>query len=173
MKIKLGFSSKRAFDPYYQKRKDAIKEMMERANLRGEKVEEVGMKLLEIPDLEHLLDGKRAVLKTPYKFRMETGEIITVPVGFITDGASIPKFVWSITGGPWGEYLYAAIPHDYLYYTKKMTRKGADKVFLKIMVYLGVSEWKYRIMHRAVRDWGWIPWNKKGGNDNGCTNSSS
>lgn len=126
----------------------------------GKKVE-AEEKLLEIPYLEHLLDGKRAVLKTPYKYRLVTGEIIEVPVGFITDGTSIPKIFWSIIGGPWGEYLYAAIPHDYLYHTQTTSRKEADNMFLRIMVYLGVSEWKYKTMHRAVRDWGWIPWNKK------------
>ena len=115
-------------------------------------------KLLQVPYLEHLLDGKRAILRTPYKYQMDSGEILYIPAGFYTDGASIPKAFWSIIGGPWGKYLYAALPHDYGYYTQMHTREEVDRKFLIVMKELGVSWWKYGVMHRAVRDWGWIPW---------------
>ena len=52
-------------------------------------------KLLQIPDLEHLLNGKQAILKTPYEYEFDSGRKLFVPVGFITDGASIPKAFWS------------------------------------------------------------------------------
>jgi hypothetical protein len=42
---------------------------------------------------------------------------ITVPKGFVTDLASIPRWAWDILppDGPWAK---AAVIHDFLYYTK-------------------------------------------------------
>ncbi|MEW8494247.1 MAG: DUF1353 domain-containing protein [Candidatus Thiodiazotropha taylori] len=44
------------------------------------------------------------------------GKKLVVPAGYITDGASIPRFAWSIVGGPMSRpYIYAALPHDFRY----------------------------------------------------------
>ena len=80
----------------------------------------------------------------------ESKEIILVPKGFITNFASVPRFFWSIIP-PWGKYGKAAVIHDYLYYTKKYTRKRADEIFLEGMEVLGVSLWKRQVMYWAVR----------------------
>ena len=42
-------------------------------------------------------------------------EPVQVPVGFVTDFASIPRLFWSLLR-PDGLYAYAAIIHDYLYW---------------------------------------------------------
>lgn len=49
------------------------------------------------------------------------GDTITVPAGFITDLASVPRIFWDLfpPDGPWTE---AAVVHDTLYFT----RGGAD-----------------------------------------------
>lgn len=84
-----------------------------------------------------------------------------VPIGFITDGASIPKIAWSVVGGPWsGDYVEAAIPHDWHYHTQKVTREEADKQFIDGMEILGVPLWKRRLMYRMVRMFSWICWNE-------------
>ncbi len=115
------------------------------------------------PDLKALLDGINWEVREPFEYRVgseDSNEVIRIPKGFITDGASIPKIFWSIIGGPWGKYGYAAVVHDYLYHTKKYTRKKSDQIFLEAMKVLGVSWWKRRIMYQAVRWAGWIPWKK-------------
>ena len=107
---------------------------------------------------------------TTYQFRTLTeltyttleGVSITVPRDFITDGASIPKACWSIIGSPFtGKYKRAAMIHDWLYHTLVTTRIYADRVFLEIMKERGVSLWKRLSMYRAVRTFGWIPWNRQ------------
>ena len=101
-------------------------------------------------------------LITPFEYKPKGEKIVKVPIGFISDGASIPRFAWSIIGSPWGgKYTEAAIIHDYLYFTRTTTRKYADKIFILGMRDLGVSWWRRVTMYRSVRSFGWIPWNNK------------
>jgi len=90
-----------------------------------------------------------------------SGEIIKIPKGFITDGASIPKFAWSIIGGPLGDYAAAAVVHDWLYYKKIYTRKKSDQIFLEAMTVLDVAWWKRNLMYRLVRMFSWLFWKKR------------
>ena len=88
--------------------------------------------------------------------------LITVPCGFITDGASIPSILWGIIGSPWaGDYPEAAVIHDWVYTEQSFKRSDCDKIFLEGMGILGVNWFKRRIMYRAVRTFGWIPWKNK------------
>jgi len=85
-------------------------------------------------------------------------DVITVPAGFITDFASVPRLFWSILP-PDGRYTGSAIIHDFLYAVQDRSRKEADSIFLEAMKALGVPWWKRRTMWLAVRFGGWIPWN--------------
>jgi hypothetical protein len=91
--------------------------------------------------------------------------IITVPTGFVSDGASIPRVFWSIMG-PQGPWFYAAIVHDYLY-SKSSTgrfdcdRWEADEIFLDAMKDLGVRWHQRFLIYRAVRLFGWASYKKK------------
>ena len=53
---------------------------------------------------------------------------VTVPEGFTTDLASVPRLFWSMLR-PDGEYAYAAIIHDYLYWRQPGEREQADLIF--------------------------------------------
>jgi len=88
-------------------------------------------------------------------------EVVSVPEGFITDGASIPRAFWVLIGHPFAEYAQAAVIHDYMYNKRLYWRKRCDKIFLEAMAVLKVSWWKRHTMYRAVRLFGWVPWNKK------------
>ncbi len=46
---------------------------------------------------------------------------VEVPKGFVTDLASIPQVFWNVLR-PDDKYAYAAIVHDYLYWTQSITR---------------------------------------------------
>ena len=60
--------------------------------------------------------------------------IITVKKGFDFDGASIPKWLWSIYGSPLnGNYVVASLIHDGLYASQKVSKSVSDKIFLNIM----------------------------------------
>jgi hypothetical protein len=127
------------------------------------------------------LDGKFWRLVEAFEYHVGSegsDEIIRVPVGFLTDFASIPKFGWSLIGHPAGEYGKAAVIHDWLYSEnageqgddfKPRTRKRSDQLFLEGMVVLGVAWWKRTLMYSAVRCCGWRAWgeNRKGLNKEG------
>lgn len=76
--------------------------------------------------------------------------VFTVPAGFETDLASIPRIFWPFLS-PAGKYAKAAVLHDWLYVTKTVTRKVADELFLEAMEVLGVSWITRNVMYRAVR----------------------
>jgi len=82
-----------------------------------------------------------------------------VPAGFLTDGASVPRWFWGVIA-PWGRYGQAAALHDYLieygvvfnkHQRETISRKEADHVFNEAMRVAGVSKWKRRLMFFAVR----------------------
>ncbi len=74
----------------------------------------------------------------------------TIPKGFRTDFASIPKAFRMIVS-PIGLHGKAAVLHDYLCEYGYMTRKEADEIFLEAMKILGVGWVRRTIMYKAVR----------------------
>jgi hypothetical protein len=52
---------------------------------------------------------------------------VTVPVGFVTDFASIPRALWTSLPRD-GDYVWAAVVHDYLYWFQKTSKEVADNV---------------------------------------------
>jgi len=90
----------------------------------------------------------------------DSNEVIKVPVGFVTDFASVPQFAWIIIP-PDGSYTQAAVLHDYLYHIKAYTRKRSDEIFYEAMAVLEVKWWKRKVMYFSVRLAGWIPWKNR------------
>lgn len=91
---------------------------------------------------------------------MDSKEIVTVPKGFETDFASVPRILWSIFP-PDGTYTQAAVLHDYLYYSGIFNRKKCDGIFLEAMEVLNVPWWKRKLMYRAVRIFGRFGWDDR------------
>jgi len=71
-------------------------------------------------------------LAESFTTQLSTGEWITVPVGYVTDGASVPLLLQFIFPAI-GDHLGADILHDYLYTTNLVSRTQADKEFLIAM----------------------------------------
>jgi hypothetical protein len=94
------------------------------------------------------------VLSKTFRYISSFG-IISVPTGFVTDGASIPKMFWSVLG-PFGDYFEAAVIHDYLYSAANMkfTRLEADLIFKEAMYNIGVPWFRRDTIYRAVRMFG-------------------
>ncbi len=82
-----------------------------------------------------------------------SGLTITVPVGFITDFASVPRapIAFWLTGDTAHE---PAVIHDYLYATGLLPRALADSVLLEAMAVEGVPSWRRYAMYYAVRAFG-------------------
>lgn len=84
---------------------------------------------------------------------------VLVPAGFVCDLASVPRWAWAITypqAHP--DTAAAAVVHDWLYRTRAVDRRTADRIFLEILLANGATPWKAHLMHWAVRIWGWTRW---------------
>lgn len=107
------------------------------------------------PSFKLLKGGRRVRLLQDLVIDYELGHY-TVPKGFVSDLASVPRILWSIIP-PWGKYYKAAIVHDYLYIQGKGGKAGklrADNLFLSVMRHSEVGYIKRNIMYRAVRMFG-------------------
>jgi hypothetical protein len=95
------------------------------------------------------VDAKRWELTEPVAYRGAREEF-TVPAGFETDFASIPRLVvWLIPR--YGLYTRSAILHDFLWRTHAVSRADADGLFRRSMRELGVSMPRRWMMWAAVR----------------------
>ncbi len=87
----------------------------------------------------------------------EQYQSVTAPTGFVTDLASIPQIFWSLLR-PDGEYAYAAILHDYLYWTQTRSRETADMIFKFSMQDFKVPKSTIATIYEAVRSGGGASW---------------
>lgn len=78
---------------------------------------------------------------------------VFVPREFVTDFASVPRFLWPIFP-PAGAWCEAAVIHDYLYHTQACSRFLADALFREAMFQCGVPLWRRVAMYYAVRIFG-------------------
>ena len=110
-------------------------------------------------DMRFLIDDEFYLL-TPFEYISEKWGHIVSPAHELTDGATIPRWLWVIVGSPWsGRYPRAAVIHDklcksqgHIPYTQiRMTKKEVDQLFLEMMKFLGVKFYKRQKMYRAVR----------------------
>jgi hypothetical protein len=85
------------------------------------------------------------------------GRIITVPAGFVTDFASIPRlpFVYLAEGGRGNR---AAVIHDWAYSTQFVDRATADKVLREALIASGYSKATAALFYAAVRLGGASHW---------------
>lgn len=74
----------------------------------------------------------------------------TVPAGFRTDFATVPKILQWLTPRT-GRYSPAAVVHDFLCDTKPVSRKDADGIFRRILHELGVPVLLRWLMWAGVR----------------------
>lgn len=116
---------------------------------------------LSHPQVEYL-DDAHARLLAPLTYVSRTAGRITVPAGFVTDFASVPRlpFAYWLMGGT---ARGPAIIHDFCYATHVLSRRQADAVFFEAMVDAGLWAWRRWPMWAAVRLFGWLAWKKDRG----------
>lgn len=103
-----------------------------------------------------------SIFQTVNIFRYQSGiaGLITVPAGFYTDFASVPRWMpvmYALLGDTAHE---PAVIHDWLYYSAIEPRELADKVLLEAMEAWGMPAWRYYPIYWGVRTGGWAAWNK-------------
>lgn len=132
--------------------------------------------IIPINDKEYELEKEYA-----YEFVLNNATFrISVPKGFIYDGASVPRILWTLTGIlPDGLIRAGALLHDYIYHhqgilpawrlmihtengwqksTLELTRPIADNIFLEAMIKAGVRSTKAHVAWAGVRVGGWVAW---------------
>lgn len=105
-------------------------------------------------------DIRRPILKPYSKDRFELVAMYVykdtiVPKGYQTNGADIPRVLWSIFPPNSPEYLSAVVVHDYLCDKAKSKQdyKEADEILEAMMKALEVAQWKCKLFYLACRAW--------------------
>lgn len=71
--------------------------------------------------------------------------------GYIVDGASIPRIVWTLVGSPFtGKYRRASVVHDYYCTMKTEPWRDVHRMFYNACRAGGVSEIKAKMMFAAI-----------------------
>jgi hypothetical protein len=97
-------------------------------------------------------------LNAPFVYQSDVaGQTFTVPAGFVTDLASVPRLplVYLLAGGTANE---ASVVHDWLYSTHVVPRSVADAVLREASAVSGVPAWRRTLMWAAVRAFGGSHW---------------
>ena len=102
-------------------------------------------------------------LDAPLEYRSDIAGFISVPAGFMTDFASVPRVPVFFT--LFGDRAHReAVLHDYMYSLGSLPsveRRTADEVFLEAMAERGKGFFTRYAMYYGVRLAGWTAWRKK------------
>lgn len=82
--------------------------------------------------------GPRYILLGDYHVWVDD-ELFIVREGFITNLASIPRWLWWIWPPGYGPAAWAAVWHDDAYKKAEVPKWFADEVFYQIMLYKGAN----------------------------------
>jgi hypothetical protein len=109
-------------------------------------------------------------LTAPLLYESDILGMITVPEGFYTDLASVPRIplIYTLWGG---RSHHEAVIHDYLYRIDSIppaTFDQANDVFLEAMEVRGKSWFVRKAMYWGVCVGGWTSYHKKGVGDKLC-----
>lgn len=98
-------------------------------------------------------DGVNMKVLQPISYDDSAGHMISVPAEFETDGASIPRALWSIVGSPFsgGNYVQAAVIHDEGCVSRQYPWEITHMMFYTAMLDSGVSEHQAKLLYFGVR----------------------
>lgn len=112
----------------------------------------------------HRTDDRGNVLRTVTLKKIDfAGKSFTIPRGFESDGASVPRFFWRIICPPLDHRaVRAGVAHDYIYRVQPegWSRKEADKMFLCFLIEDGLPPFRAKLAYWGVRLGGWRAWNE-------------
>lgn len=117
---------------------------------------------LDFGDWTDTGNGRIAILLEPLVWECDergSGLTVTVPAGYMSDGASVPRILWPLLP-PWGDRATrAAILHDFICgeldegraLPGAETRPACDWQFYLALLALDVAEWRATICWLGVR----------------------
>jgi hypothetical protein len=102
--------------------------------------------------LRPLPDGRRMRTEKYFGFRDPEEMRWDVPPNTEVDGASIPRILWTLVGGPWeGRYRDASVVHDYYCSVRSTDWKAVHRMFYDGMLASYVPVYQAKIFWAAVR----------------------
>jgi len=119
---------------------------------------------------QQLEDGYHWKIIEPFTYRVGSANsdvFVTVPRGFVTDFASIPRGLWNLWPPAAGKHAKASVVHDVLYKRgfvevgqsrRTIERDEADAIFKEAMEVSGVGWFSRHALWLGVRAGGWKPW---------------
>jgi hypothetical protein len=100
-------------------------------------------------------DGRSMTLLSELRYTDPQGKIWIAPAGSVVDGASIPRTLWSLMGGPFeGKYRNASVLHDVAYDQKTRPWEECDRMFYNAMRCSGVSAVDAGMVYYSLRKFG-------------------
>ena len=100
-------------------------------------------------------DGRNFILARMEGYTDKAGVRHEMQPGSGSDGASSPRFIWSIVP-PFGKYWRPAYFHDWLYGydPRQLPKDQCDELFLEAMLIVGVYPDEAEALYKAVQDGG-------------------
>lgn len=116
--------------------------------------------ILDLPKIQPGEDGGEFWVLVEDFHVLVDGMMFTVPAGFKTDGASIPRFLWRLCGHPLETRRFPiAVLHDWLYEVDQgLTRQQVDEIYRDGLVSLDFSKWAANAEYYAIRLFGGSRW---------------
>ncbi|ANY16598.1 hypothetical protein AW878_02865 [Bordetella pseudohinzii] len=104
------------------------------------------------PSVTQLAISDPPVFMTSHALRFSADAVnsMSVPAGFLTDLASIPKMLWWWQS-PHEDTLAPAILHDYLYWEQPCSRDEADAVMYVSMIQVGMKKSTADRIYQGIR----------------------
>ena len=100
-------------------------------------------------------DGRNMSLLSELRYTDPNGVVWIAPAGSVVDGASIPRSLWSLMGGPFeGKYRNASVLHDVSYDQHTKPWQECDRMFYNAMRCSGVGAVEAGTMYYALRKFG-------------------
>jgi hypothetical protein len=100
-------------------------------------------------------DGRNMTLLRELRYTDPQGVVWIAPAGSEVDGASIPRSLWSIMGGPFeGKYRNASVLHDVAYDQHNRPWQDCDRMFYNAMRCSGVGPVEAKTMYYSLYKFG-------------------
>lgn len=118
--------------------------------------------ILDLPKIQPSADGGECWVLVEDFHVLVDGMMFTVPAGFKTDGASIPRLLWRLCGHPLETRRFPiAVLHDWLYEEGAalgLTRQQVDEIYRDGLLSLGYGKWTAATEYYAIRLFGGSRW---------------
>jgi hypothetical protein len=100
-------------------------------------------------------NGRSMTLLNELRYTDPQGNVWIAPAGSKVDGASIPRSLWTIMGGPFeGKYRNASVLHDVAYEQHDRPWQECDRMFYNAMRCSGVGAVESKTMYYSLYKFG-------------------